>query len=106
VPRLPEALESALYRVAQEALMNVTKHAGPSRVSVLLHRTPRVVRLVVEDDGKGFDSSVAHSDRQLGLVGMRERAHLIGGAMTVESSAGRGTTICVSVPLPTAPVPS
>jgi PAS domain S-box-containing protein len=106
VPRLPEALESALYRVAQEALMNVTKHAGPSRVSVLLHRTPRVVRLVVEDDGKGFDSSVAHSDRQLGLVGMRERAHLIGGAMTIESSAGRGTTICVSVPLPTPPVPS
>ena len=107
VPRLPESMEIALYRVAQEALMNVAKHAAPSRVSVLLHRTQRVVRLVVEDDGKGFDSSVAPSDRQLGLVGMRERAHLIGGAMTVESSAGRGTTICVSVPLPAPPaVPS
>ena len=107
VPRLPESLEIALYRVAQEALMNVAKHASPSRVSVLLHRTQRVVRLVVEDDGKGFDSNIAHSDRQLGLVGMRERAHLIGGAMTVESSGGRGTTICVSVPLPEPPpVPS
>ena len=107
VPRLPESLEIALYRVAQEALMNVAKHASPSRVSVLLHRTQRVVRLVVEDDGKGFDSNIAHSDRQLGLVGMRERAHLIGGAMTVESSGGRGTTICVSVPLPVPPpVPS
>ncbi len=54
----------------------------------------------VEDDGKGFDVAETHSERQLGLVGMRERAHLVGGSMTVESSAGRGTTVRVSVPLP------
>ena len=104
LPRLPESLEIALYRVAQEALTNVGKHAAPKAVSVLVHRTPKVVRLVIEDDGKGFDPAEPHSDAQLGLVGMRERAHLVGGSMTVESSPGRGTTICVSVPLPeTAP---
>jgi two-component system sensor kinase len=56
--------------------------------------------LVVEDDGKGFDVAELHSDEQLGLVGMRERARLIGGSMTVESCLGRGTTVCVSIPLP------
>jgi signal transduction histidine kinase len=56
--------------------------------------------MVVEDDGKGFEASELPSETQLGLVGMRERAHLVGGSMTVESSPGNGTTICVSVPLP------
>ena len=99
VPRLPEAVEIALYRVAQEALTNAGKHAFPKAVSVLIHRAPNVVRLVIEDDGKGFDVDAAPSETQLGLVGMRERAHLMGGSMTVESSPGRGTTICVTVPL-------
>ncbi|MES1205559.1 MAG: PAS domain S-box protein [Pseudomonadota bacterium] len=103
MPRLPEAIEIALYRVTQEALTNAAKHATPKAVSVLIHRNPNVVRLVVEDDGRGFDVAAAQSDTQLGLVGMRERAHLVGGAMTVESSPGRGTTICVTVPLPVTP---
>jgi PAS domain S-box-containing protein len=100
LPRLPEGLEIALYRMAQEALTNATKHASPKAVSILIHRNPTEVRLVVEDDGKGFDASEILSETQLGLVGMRERAHLAGGSMTVESSPGKGTTICVSVPLP------
>jgi PAS domain S-box-containing protein len=100
LPRLPESLETALYRMAQEALTNARKHASPKAVSVLIHRNPTVVRLVVEDDGKGFDVTELQSDKQLGLVGMRERARLVGGLLTVESSPGRGTTICVSVPLP------
>ena len=95
-PRLPETIEIALYRVTQEALTNAGKHASPKGVSVLLHRNPNVVRLVVEDDGRGFDVDAVPSATQLGLVGMRERAHLVGGSMTVESSPGRGTTICVS----------
>jgi PAS domain S-box-containing protein len=99
-PRLSEALEIALYRVAQEALTNVGKHASPKHVSVLIHRKPNVVRLVIEDDGKGFDVAQAQSELQLGLVGMRERMNLIGGSMTIESSPGRGTTVSVSVPLP------
>jgi signal transduction histidine kinase len=100
LPRLPEALEIALYRVAQEALTNVSKHASPKAVSVLIHRNPSEVRLVVEDDGKGFDASETQSEGQLGLLGIRERAHLVGGSATIESSPGQGTTICVSVPLP------
>lgn len=99
LPRLPEPLEIALYRMAQEALANAVKHAAPKAVSILLHRNPSEVRLVIEDDGKGFDASRALSGGRLGLVGMRERAHLAGGAMTLESSAGNGTTICISVPL-------
>jgi PAS domain S-box-containing protein len=105
LPRLPEGLEIALYRMAQEALTNATKHASPKAVSILIHRTATEVRLVVEDDGKGFDASEILSEAQLGLVGMRERAHLVGGSMTLESAPGSGTTICISVPIP-APKPS
>jgi PAS domain S-box-containing protein len=100
LPRLPEGVEIALYRMAQEALTNASKHAAPKGVSVLIHRNPSEVRLVVEDDGKGFAVSETPSEAQLGLVGMRERAHLLGGSLTVESSLGRGTTVCVRVPLP------
>jgi PAS domain S-box-containing protein len=100
LPRLPEQIEIALYRMAQEALTNVSKHATPKAVSILIHRNASEVRLVVEDDGKGFDVDATVSDKHLGLVGMRERANLVGGSMTVESSPGHGTTICISVPLP------
>jgi PAS domain S-box-containing protein len=99
LPRLPESWETALYRVAQEALTNAGKHAAARAVSVLIHRNAKVVRLVIEDDGKGFDVGEVLSDTQMGLLGMRERTHLVGGSMTVESTKGRGTTICVSVPL-------
>jgi PAS domain S-box-containing protein len=100
LPRLPEQLEIALYRIAQEALTNAAKHAAPKAVSILVHRNAKEVRLVIEDDGKGFDVDELVSDTQLGLLGMRERAHLVGGSMTIESSTGHGTTICISVPLP------
>lgn len=104
-PRLADAVEIALYRITQEALANVRKHAAPRAVSVLLHRSPHVVRLVVEDDGGGFDVGAGLAGTHLGLIGMRERAHLIGGSMTVESSPDHGTTLCVSVPIyaPAAP---
>ena len=100
LPRLPEAVETALYRMAQEALTNASKHASPKAVSVLIHRNPSEVRLVIEDDGKGFDASEPLSEGQVGLVGIRERAHLVAGSVTIESSPGQGTTVCVSVPLP------
>jgi PAS domain S-box-containing protein len=97
LPRLPESLELALYRIAQEALTNAAKHASPAEVSILIHRTADAIRLVIEDDGRGFDVAAIQSEKQLGLLGMRERAHLVGGLMTVESSPQGGTTICVSV---------
>jgi signal transduction histidine kinase len=93
---LPEA-ETTLYRVIQEALTNVVKHAGASRVSILLQRKQGAVVAVVEDDGSGFDPDVTREDA-LGLAGMRERLALVGGKLQVESSPGRGTTIAAEVP--------
>jgi signal transduction histidine kinase len=93
---LPEA-ETTLYRVIQEALTNVVKHAGASRVSILLQRKQGAVVAVVEDDGSGFDPDATREDA-LGLAGMRERLALVGGKLQVESSPGRGTTIAAEVP--------
>jgi len=106
LPRLPEEIETALYRVTQEALTNVSKHASPKAVSVVIHRNPVELRLLIEDNGTGFDATETFSATKLGLVGMRERAHLVGGSVTIESSPGYGTTICVIVPLPGLPTDS
>ena len=102
--RLPPAIETALYRIIQEALTNVARHASAANVSVLLRHTPGSVLAMVEDDGQGFDATLREhpepSDRHLGLFGMQERAVLLGGTLTVESAPGRGTTIVVRVPVP------
>jgi signal transduction histidine kinase len=98
--RLPAEVETVVYRIVQEALTNVTKHARASRVSVFLARKEGAVAAVIEDDGVGFDSARAE-DGGLGLLGMRERIGLMGGRFTVESRTGAGTTIAVEVPLPT-----
>jgi signal transduction histidine kinase len=95
--RLPRDIETTLYRIAQEALTNVTKHAEASHVSVLLTRKDRAAILVVEDDGVGFASSTGSVGR-LGLAGMRERAALVGGRLRTESGRA-GTTIAVEIPL-------
>lgn len=98
---LPEA-ETNLYRIAQEALNNVAKHAEAQHVSVLLERRGETVILIVEDDGIGFDPAekavITENDRGMGLLGMKERAELIGGRFEIESSPGSGTTIYVYVP--------
>ena len=92
--------------MVQEALTNASKHASPKAVSILIHRNPGELRLLIEDDGKGFDASETFSTAQLGLAGMRERVHLVGGSVTIESSPGHGTTICVIVPLSGSPTAS
>ena len=100
--RLPPQTETCLYRIAQEALNNVYKHAQAARVSVILERRGPDAVLVVEDDGVGFDSSEAQGwegERGLGLVGMRERAALLGGSVEFESEPGRGTTVFARVPI-------
>jgi signal transduction histidine kinase len=96
--RLPSEVETALYRIVQEALTNVVKHAGASRVSILLTQRDGSAAVVVEDDGSGFDPS-ATSEDGLGLVGMRERVGLLGGRVRIESAAGRGATLVAEVPL-------
>jgi two-component system, NarL family, sensor histidine kinase DevS len=96
--RLPAEVETMLYRIVQEALTNVVKHARASRVSIILIRRDRKVTALVEDDGQGFDGAIEREDG-LGLLGMRERVALVDGRLMVESSAGSGTTLAVEVPL-------
>ena len=102
--RLPAASETALYRIVQEALTNVARHAEATRVSVILQTSESGVRAIVEDDGKGFDPDqllrLPAVGRRLGLLGMQERIALVGGTLTVESSPGYGTTVYARVPLP------
>jgi PAS domain S-box-containing protein len=98
---LPE-IEINLYRIGQEALNNISKHAKATNVSAILERRDGTVSLIIEDDGKGFEPSkkvvMTGDDRGLGLVGMKERAELVGGKIEIESSPNSGTTIYVRVP--------
>ena len=101
--RLEPRVETALYRIVQEALTNVARHARARRVAVLMERRQDRVVVIVEDDGQGFELATVEgegADRQaLGVFGMRERAALVGGTLTIESSPGSGTTVFVDVPL-------
>ena len=99
--RLPSEVETALYRIAQEALNNVAKHSGARRVEVILERRSDCVLLVVEDDGVGFEQPANRvAGGGFGLVGMRERAALVGAGLQVESTPGKGTSIIVRMPVP------
>lgn len=95
--RLPPEVETALYRIVQETLTNVVKHARASSVSVILARKDGAASVLVEDDGVGFDPARTR-EGGLGLVGMRERVGLLGGRLAVESRPGAGTTLVAEVP--------
>jgi signal transduction histidine kinase len=95
--RVPSDVETALYRIVQEALTNIVKHAQASSVSIVLSRTSRSITAVVEDDGRGF--AYDGGSDGLGLLGMGERLALLGGKLKVESSPGAGATIVAEVPL-------
>jgi signal transduction histidine kinase len=96
--RLPGAVESAIYRVVQEALTNIARHAEARRANVTLTRYHGTAIVMIEDDGRGFDPAHVATGR-LGVRGMHERAALVGGTVDIESEAGRGTTVIVRVPL-------
>jgi two-component system, NarL family, sensor histidine kinase DevS len=96
--RLPEEIETALYRIVQEALTNVAKHAAAKRVSVVVTRRENAVMAVIEDDGQGFGAG-GGSGGGLGLVGMKERVGLLGGRLAIESTEGAGTTVVAEVPM-------
>lgn len=97
--RLPGAIEIALYRMLQEALTNVSRHAQASSVSILVERRQQAIVAVVEDDGQGFDAEQIHRDGRLGLIGIRERADILGGRVMIESAQGRGTSLFIWIPL-------
>jgi signal transduction histidine kinase len=102
--RLPPELETTLYRIVQEALTNVLRHAHAERVSVILEHRHDHVLAIVEDNGQGYDvesvMNSASAEPRLGLLGMRERIALVGGTLEIESSPGSGTTIFARIPLP------
>jgi PAS domain S-box-containing protein len=99
--RLPSLVETTVYRVVQEALTNVRKHAGAHRVGVIVERRLDELRMVVEDDGKGFDPARVGPDggRHWGLRSMAERAMLVAGQFQVEASPGNGTTVYLAIPV-------
>ena len=98
--RLPPGVETVVYRIVQEALTNMLKHAQASTASVLLENRATGVKLIVEDDGVGFDPGSDHQGGRprLGLSGIRERLRLVGGSLDVESAQGAGTTLFVDIP--------
>jgi signal transduction histidine kinase len=97
--RLPPEYEAALFRIVQEALNNVVKHAQTDQAKVTLHMTGQAISLVIEDHGVGFDpASVGSNTSRIGLTSMRERAETLGGAFTLESQPGAGARIKVEIP--------
>jgi two-component system sensor histidine kinase UhpB len=107
--RLPAETETVIYRVVQEALTNVLKHASASFVSILLEFKGEYLRIIIKDNGHGFDAAAMLAENSalsadavphLGISGIRERLSLIGGSVMIESSPGAGTSLYVQVPVP------
>lgn len=99
IERLPGEMETAIYRIVQETLTNIVRHAQATRVDILLERRNQCLYLSVEDDGIGFDPGIPQVS-QLGVLGIRERADMLGGRVVIESSPGKGTTVFLEVPWP------
>jgi PAS domain S-box-containing protein len=97
---LPDAVSSPLFRMVQESLTNIVKHAQASCVDIRFAREGRTLTLTVQDDGKGMDIALTPKSGSFGLIGMRERATAMGGSVEVVSEAGAGTSIRITVPLP------
>lgn len=96
---LPDSLKIGLFRIFQESLTNVARHSGAKNVEVELQKNENRLILTIKDDGIGFDTG-DNKRKTLGLIGMRERAEVMGGEYCIEGEPGRGTTVRVSVPLP------
>ncbi len=97
--RLPGDVETTLYRIVQEALTNIAKHAEAKSVSVLVERRNGDIVAIIEDDGVGFDHKKFIERGHLGLLGMQERAGLLQGKLTIESSEKQGTSIFITIPV-------
>ena len=104
--RLPPEVETMLYRIAQESLNNIAKHSEAKNASLLLERRPDEIWLTIEDDGNGFEQKkqavFGGEGKGLGLIGIQERAALVGGTAEIKSQPGNGTSIFVRVPAPPA----
>jgi signal transduction histidine kinase len=96
--RLSTEVETTLYRIVQEALTNVSRHAKATRADVILELRENSILLIVEDNGIGFDATFSPDNEHLGLIGIRERTEMLKGNLTVESIIGSGTILVVEVP--------
>jgi len=97
---LDDARATAIFRVVQESLTNVAKHAQANHVSVSVDFAPAGVRVAIRDDGQGFDSSSPPPPGHFGLMGMQERIHALQGEIQIDSQPGRGSHITIEVPTP------
>lgn len=103
VEGLNNAKRTVIYRVAQEALTNVARHARATQVSMVISQLPAAVRMEVHDNGKSFQvpqALSAKTNQRLGLLGMRERVEMVGGTLLITSAPGEGTTVCADIPFP------
>jgi signal transduction histidine kinase len=101
IKQLDNATRTVIYRVAQEALTNVARHAHASRVEARIQKLPRAVGLTIQDNGKSFQVARvldAKKNKRLGLLGMRERVEMVGGSLRIESAPGKGTSIRAEIP--------
>ena len=99
MPRLPDAQAIGLFRILQEALTNVMRHAGAHSVVVRLWQEAGNLCLSVSDDGKGFDAAMRKPGQSFGLVGMQERMLMLGGQLQIDSRPGEGTTLYARITL-------
>jgi signal transduction histidine kinase len=99
VMNLSEAQCTAVFRILQEALTNIVRHAGATQVEISLQAGPGQLTLKVHDNGRGIRAAELNDRRAIGLLGMRERAQSVGGAITITGGAGVGTTVLVTIPL-------
>lgn len=95
---LPDSIATSVFRIVQEALTNVARHAGAGAVEIELTEAGNGIRLMVRDDGKGFDSRAKPGKKSYGLLGIRERVHMLGGTADIYGEPGQGTTVRVWIP--------
>jgi signal transduction histidine kinase len=101
VEELAAAVRTVMFRVAQEALTNVVRHAQATQITLSIHRIPRAIRMEISDNGRSFQVEkvlMAKNQKRLGLIGMKERIEMIGGTLVIVSAPGRGTTVCAEIP--------
>jgi signal transduction histidine kinase len=106
---LPDSVKTCVYRIVQEALHNCEKHSGAARVRVAVLQDPGLLRIEINDDGRGFlvnEKGMPSITTGLGLLGMRERATIVGGSLEIDSAPGRGTRLSLRIPVPDASVSS
>jgi PAS domain S-box-containing protein len=99
IPHITDTVSTAVYRIVQETLTNVARHAFAGRVEVILQNEKNILKLTVVDNGRGFITNKVSEAKALGLVGMRERATLVGGVLDVHSDVGKGTRVNLEVPI-------